>query len=109
MMIEEAKEELSRLDLELIKMVDCGNKASERMSAGRGRKAMRLAIEALENQSKYENALERAADYINDCDDCPVKECAGVTSGANTDECSKKIISAWKRKAGFEVANNENE
>ena len=71
--------------------------------------AAELAIKALENQSKYENALERAADYINDCDDCPVKECAGVTSGANTDECSKKIISAWKRKARFEVANNENE
>lgn len=66
--------------------------------------AFNLAIKALHNQAKYEKALERAADYINDCDDCPVKECAGVTSGANTDECSKKIISAWKRKAGFEVS-----
>jgi hypothetical protein len=70
--------------------------------------ALNLAITALQNQSKYENALERAADYINDCDDCPVKECAGVTSVINIDECEeKKIISAWKRKAGLEVADNE--
>ena len=69
--------------------------------------ALNLAITALQNQSKYENALERAADYINDCDDCPVKECGGITSGENMDECPKKIISAWKRKAGIEVADNE--
>jgi hypothetical protein len=31
----------------------------------------------------------------------------GITSGENMDECPKKIISAWKRKAGIEVADNE--
>jgi hypothetical protein len=66
-------------------------------------------VKLRKNHAKYEKALKLAADYINDCGDCPVKECGGITSGENMDECPKKIISAWKRKAGIEVADNENE
>ena len=48
---EEAIEELKRIDTDLLKTADCGNKTIERMTAGRGRKAMRLAIKSLENLS----------------------------------------------------------
>ena len=112
---EEAIEELKRIDTDLLKTADCGNKTIERMTAGRGRKAMRLAIKDLESQErmqrelksldgiadtcdKLENALETACDRISVSADC-TEECT-----REDEDCIKCWVEYYKRDAGIEVA-----
>ena len=111
---EEAIEELKRIDTDLLKTADCGNKTIERMTAGRGRKAVRLAIKALESQErmqrelksldgiaetcdKLEKALEMAIYHIPDCDNCPLEECKEYV-----ENCDERIMAYFKRKAGID-------
>ncbi len=118
---EEAIEELKRIDTDLLKTADCGNKTIERMTAGRGRKAMRLAIKALESQErmqrelksldgiaetcdKLEKALELAVHDSDKqgtdiwCHDCPYGD------NERLDHCSDCGVDYYKRLAGIEVA-----
>lgn len=94
---EEVIEELKRIDTDLLKTADCGNKTSDSMAAGRGRKAVGLAIEAVENQERYRNALEIA-----------VREMAALAkkvTGNDTpiEELVKDGVKRYEKKAGIEI------
>ena len=71
--------------------------------------AFNLAIKALENQSKYENALELAVRDSDKsgtdvwCEDC------GYVEDERLNRCWECGMKYYKRKAGLEVADNENE
>ena len=116
---EEAIEELKRIDTDLLKTADCGNKTIERMTAGRGRKAMRLAIKALESQErmqrelksldgiaetcdKLEKALELAVHDSDKqgtdiwCHDCPYGD------NERLDHCWECGVAYYKREAGID-------
>ena len=83
-------------------------------------RALTVAIKAIENQErmkrelksldgiadtcdKLEKALELEAQNIN-CEYCFVK-CSGIPD----DNCNKRIAMYFKRKAGIEVENNDND
>ena len=118
---EEAIEELKRIDTDLLKTADCGNKTSECMAAGRGRKAMRLAIKALEIQERMQRELKSLDGIAETCDkleealamavrdsdksgtdiwchDCPYGD------NERLDNCSDCGVDYYKRLAGIEVA-----
>ena len=93
----EAIMNLNRIDIDLLKTVDCGNKTSKRMEAGRERKAVQLAIAAIENQSKYENALTML-----------VHDLAVLVKKVSSDDTpietmTRDGVNRYKRKAGIEV------
>ena len=115
---EEAIEELKRIDTDLLKTADCGNKTIERMTAGRGRKAMRLAIKALESQERMQRELKSLDGIAETCDkldralhmavrdsdktgtdvwchDCPYGD------DERLDHCSDCGVDYYKRKAGM--------
>ena len=113
---EEAIEELKRIDTDLLKTADCGNKTSECMAAGRGRKAMRLAIKALESQErmqrelksldgiaetcdKLEKALELACDKIS-CLYCVLHDVHPCEE--THEQCVKRKVQYFKREAGID-------
>lgn len=116
---EEAIEELKRIDTDLLKTADCGNKTIERMTAGRGRKAMRLAIKAIENQESMQRELKSLNGIAETCDkldralhmavrdsdksgtdiwchDCPYGD------DERLNHCWKCGIKYYKRKAGID-------
>ena len=95
---EEAIEELKRIDTDLLKTADCGNKTSECMAAGRGRKAMRLAIKALENKDKYEKALKMTCEKIAASVDV---DCYKIECDKGGD-CIRCAIEYYKREAGID-------
>ena len=99
---EEVIEELKRIDTDLLKTADCGNKTSDRMAAGRGRKAVGLAIEAVENQERYRNALEMAVHDSDKqgtdiwCHDCPYGD------DERLNHCWECGVEYYKRRAGID-------
>lgn len=121
MTIEEAIEELKRIDTDLLKTADCGNKTIERMTAGRGRKAMRLAIKAIENQERIQRELKSLDGIAETCDklekalqlSCDKISCLycvlhDVHPCEETHEqCVKRKAQYFKRRAGIEVAEND--
>ena len=117
---EEAIEELKRIDTDLLKTADCGNKTIERMTAGRGRKAMRLAIKALESQERMQRELKSLDGIAETCDkldralhmavrdsdksgtDIWCEDC-GYEEDERLNKCWECGMKYYRRKAGIEV------
>ena len=112
---EEAIEELKRIDTDLLKTADCGNKTIERMTAGRGRKAMRLAIKALESQERMQRELKSLDGIAETCDKLEKAlemTCEKIAASVDVDcykiecdkggDCIRCAIEYYKREAGID-------